>query len=161
MISTINFRRLKSWVGEESFQVRQGPDTIRADWLFDQMVKQLLDNGGVRLFTPSQKCRKPLHVRKLDDLTGSGLVRAIRVNRPPLLILSVSTNGVEMLQGKTEGVNHAVARLAGFWFRLKHHSLSGRQIRMEIGSQRSDGLWRRPQYTAKNAPRNENTPMDW
>ena len=125
------------------------------------MMKQLLDNGGVRLLTPGQKCREALHVRKLDDLPGSGLVRAIRVDRLFLLILSVSTDGVKMLQGKTEGIDHPVTRLAGFWFRLKHHSLSGREIRMEIGSQRSDGFRRRPQHTTENAPRNENTPVDW
>ena len=148
-------------VGEESLQVGQGPDTIRTDRLFDQMMEQLLDNGGVRLFTSGQICRKPLNVRKLDDLPGSGLVRAIRVDRLFLLILSISADGVKMLQGKTEGINHSVTRLAGFWFRLKNHSLSGREIRMEIGSQRSDGFWRRPQYTTKNAPCNENAPVDW
>ena len=73
------------------------------------MVEQLLDDGGVRLFAAGQERRKLLDSLKLDHFARAGLVRAGSVDRPPFLILSVSTDSVEMLQGKSERIDHAMA----------------------------------------------------
>ena len=99
----------------------------------------------------ARNAAKVLDAVKFDRFPGACLVESGRVDRPPFLLLSVSTDGVEMLQGKSERIDHPVARLARFGLGLKRDALAGRQVRMEIGSERSDGLRRWPKHPAQHA----------
>ena len=65
-----------------------------------------------------------------------------------------------MLQGKSERIDHAMARLARLGLCLKRDALTGRQVGMKIGRKRSDGLGRRPQHPAQDAASNKDTAMD-
>ena len=85
----------------------------------------------------------------MNHLALACLVGARRVDRPPFLLASVSADGIEMLQGKSERIDHAVARLARLGFGLQRHALAGRQVRVEIGRERGDGLGRRPEHPAQ------------
>ena len=65
-----------------------------------------------------------------------------------------------MLQGKSEGIDHAMARPARLGLGLNRHALSRRQIGMKVGGQGSDGFRRRSQHPAEHAAGNENPAMN-
>ena len=65
-----------------------------------------------------------------------------------------------MLQGKSQGIDHAMARPARLGLRLNRHALAGCQVRMKVGSQRSNGLGRRTEHPAQNAAGDENPAMN-
>ena len=58
MISTISLRMLKSFAAKNRLQVGQRLGTEGADRLLDQVVEQLLDEGGVRLLAAGQERRE-------------------------------------------------------------------------------------------------------
>src|ERR1022692_165441 len=94
---------------EESSQVGQLLGAERTDRLLDQVVEQLLDKSGMRFPARGQIRRQVPNPIEFHQLTRAGLVGSCHVDRLPLLLVSISTEGVEMLQGKSKGVDHAVA----------------------------------------------------
>jgi hypothetical protein len=62
--------------------------------LLDEIVKQLLDEGGLRLFARREKRRQLAGAVKIDFLAGQRLVEAGIVDRLVLLLRSISARGV-------------------------------------------------------------------
>ena len=104
MISTISLRMLKSWWTKKS---RRSVKLLRPeaqDRLLDQVVEQLLDEGGVRLFAAGQVRRQAACAGERHRFARPGLVGAGGVDRLALLILAVPADGVEVLQGEAQGL---------------------------------------------------------
>ena len=160
MISAISLRMLKSWAAKNRRKLGQLLGTERTDRLLDQVVEQLLYKGRVRFSARRQIRRQVPNPAKFHLFTRAGLIGSGCVDRLTLLLVSISTEGVEMLQGKSERIDHTVARPARFRLSLNRHPLPGRQVRMKIGGERGNGFGRRPEHSAQDAAGNENPAMD-
>src|SRR5438067_1694235 len=78
------------------------------------------------------------------------MVAARRVDRPAVLPSAEAANGVELLQAKTQGIDHAVAGPAGRRLGLQRHALARRQVRVQLGRERGESGGGRLQYPSQH-----------
>jgi hypothetical protein len=117
--------------------------TIRKNGLFDNLVKELLDEGAMGVFVVRGVFGDVARAGHFDGFAFVGDVFGDGIDWFAVVLLAEFSDGVEVLQAEAERIDEGMTTLTRFVFRKLGNFLAHGERRVELGVIEGDGHRRR------------------
>src|ERR1043166_9709863 len=141
-------------------QAIHGVRTISQHGLFDNMMKELLDEAVLGLFAPGGESGNIPRAGETDRLAFISGVVADGVDGLAALARLESAHGVKILKAEAQRIDHGMTALAGLGARHLGDLFAHREIRREVGVFENLGHGRRLERAAYNIASEKDSAMN-